>query len=527
MSRTTLRTRGPRPRRAGRSRWLRALAGVGALAALAAAPAPATAQEEPAIETVTLPSEGSPLVAVQLMLDVGSIHDPKGKEGLAALTALMVGDAGTGERSYAELVDALYPMAASISASTDREVTLLAGTVHRDTLAEYTDLLVEAVTSPGFRAADFERTRGQLEAYLTSTLRSANDELLGLEAIQDAVYRDHPYAHPPAGTVAGLAAITLDDVKKFYRENYTMANLMLGVAGGFPAGYPEALAGRLAALPAGEAGRVPLPEPPAPEGRRFTLIEKDAGAVGIHFGYPLPINRSDPAYYPLMIANSFLGEHRTFHGRLMQQLRGDRGLNYGDYSYIEHWYGPPFTSNPSPGVPRRQQYFSVWIRPVRPETAHFALRAALHEVDRLRERGMTQEELDLTRDFLVSYSKLWAQTLADRLGFHMDSRFYGMPYYIEEIERRLGEVTVEDVRRAVREHLSTERYEAVVVTDDAAALAEALRADAPSPMTYDSEVPAEVLEADETIERRPVRPTAIDVVPVERVFEKVPVLGGG
>jgi len=503
------------------------LATLAATAAAAVATAPSVqAQEDPAIETVILPSESSPLVVVQLMLDVGSIHDPEGKEGLAALTALMVGDAGTSERSYAELIDALYPMAASISPGTDREVTVLAGRIHRDTLADYTDLLVEAVTSPGFRESDFERNRSRLEAYLTSTLRSANDELLGLEAIQGAIFRGHPYAHPPAGTVEGLAAITLDDVKKFYRENYTSANLLLGVAGGFPAGYPEALAGRLAALPAGEEGRLPLPAPPAPDGRRYTLIEKDAGAVGIHFGYPLPVNRSDPAYYPLMVANSYLGEHRTFHGRLMQQLRGERGLNYGDYSYVEHWYNPPFTSNPTPGVPRRQQYFSVWIRPVRPETTHFALRAALHEVDRLRERGMTQEELDLARDFLVSYSKLWAQTLTDRLGFHLDSRFYGMPYYIDEIERRLAEVTVEDVRAAVREHLSTERYEAVLVTDDAAALAEALRGGEPSPMSYESEVPAEVLAADEVIERRPVEPTAVEIVPVGEVFEDTPVLGG-
>lgn len=502
------------------------VAGIGMIAALALPAATVTAEEGHAIETVTLPSEGSPLVAIRLMLEVGSIHDPKGKEGLAALTALMVGDAGTSGRTYAELVDALYPMAASISASTDREVTVLSGTVHRDTLAEYTDLLVEAVTSPGFGESDFQRNRGRLEAYLTSTLRSANDELLGLEAIQDAIFRGHPYGHPPEGTVQGLAAITLDDVRKFYRESYTQANLQIGVAGGFPPGYPAALAGRLGALPAGAEGRAALPEPPAPPGRRFTLIEKDAGSVGIHFGYPLSINRADPDFYPLMIANSFLGEHRTFHGRLMQQLRGERGLNYGDYSYIEHWDVPPYTSSPGPGVPRRQQYFSVWIRPVRPETAHFALRAALHEVDRLRERGLTQDELDLTRDFLVNYSKLWAQTLSDRLGFHMDSRFYGMPYYIEEIERRLPAVTVEDVQRVVREHLPTERYEAVLVTDDAAALAEALRGDDASPMTYGSQVSDEVLSADETIERRPVRPTGIDTVAVDQVFETSSVLGG-
>jgi zinc protease len=514
-----------RPRITSRRFATVAVAAAVAFGGAAAAQEPA-AEEAPKIDTVTLPSPGSPLVAVRLMLDVGSIHDPAGKEGLAALTALMVGQAGTAERSYAQLVDALYPMAASIDVATDREVTVLSGEVHRDTLADFTALLTEAVARPGFAQADFARNKEQLHAYLTSTLRSANDELLGLEALQDVIFAGHPYGHPTAGTVQGLAAITLDDVKQFYRRHYTRGNLMLGVAGGYPEGYVASLTGRLAALPAGEAGRMPLPAPPKVEGRRYTLIDKDAGAVGIHFGYPLPVTRADDEYYPLMVANSYLGEHRTFHGRLMQQLRGLRGLNYGDYSYVEHWLAPPFTSNPTPNVPRRQQYFSVWIRPVRPETAHFALRNALHEVDRLADDGMTEEAFELTRDFLVNYSKLWAQSLSDRLGFHMDSRFYGMPYYIDEIERQLAGLTVAEVNAAAKKHLRTDAYRAVLVTDDAAAVEAYLEAGEPSPITYNAEVPEEVTEADVTIQKLPVEPTAIEIVPVATVFETGKALGG-
>jgi zinc protease len=501
-----------------------------ALALAAALPAAGLAAQEageepPTVETVTLPSPGSPLVAVRALFDVGSIHDPAGKEGLAALTALMVGGAGTAERSYADLADALYPMAAGIDVSSDREVTVLAGEVHRDRLAEYTALFTEALLSPGFAASDFERNKDELRAYLTTTLRSASDELLGLEAIQGVLFAGHPYGHPPAGTVAGLDAITLDDVKAFYRQHYTRSNLMLGVAGGYPEGYVAQLTARLAALPAGKQGREELPAPPKVEGRRFTLIDKDTASVGIHFGHPLALTRADADYYPLMVANSFLGEHRTFHGRLMQQLRGERGLNYGDYSYIEHWHNPPGTSNPSPNVPRRQQAFTVWVRPVRPETAHFALRAALSEVRRLHDRGLTAAEFELTRDFLVNYSKLWAQTLSDRLGFHMDSRWYGMPYYIDEIEGRLSAMKVEEVNAAIRKYLPADAWQAVFVTDDATAVKAWLEAGEPSPITYNTAVPAAVTAADEGIQALEVDPTAITVVPVAQVFETGKALG--
>jgi zinc protease len=476
----------------------------------------ATAQS--GIKVVALPGE-SPLVAIRLMFDAGSIHDPKGKEGLAALTAAMVSQAGTQKRSFTQLTEELYPMAASIDSNTDREVTVFEGEVHRDKLADFTALLKEVLLQPAFGEQDFQRNKDQLTSYLTNTLLS-NDEMLGLEAIQTRLFQNHPYAHTSAGTVEGLKSITLDDVKRFYQEHYTQANLMLGVAGGYPKGYVEALQKDLAALPKGTAGRMNLPPQPKVQGRNFTLLQKETASVGINFGFPLPITRADADYFPLMVANSYLGEHRTFHGRLMQQLRGARGLNYGDYSYIEYYEAPPFTSNPTPNVPRRQQYFSVWIRPVVPTDAQFALRAGLYEVQRLRDRGLTKEEFELTRDFLVNYSKLWAQSLSDRLGFHMDSEFYGTPYFIDEIDKRLKSMTVEQVNAAVKKYINTDNYEAVVVTDNADQLKETLQKDAPSPKTYGSPVPPDTAEADKTVQSLAVKPTSIQVVPAADLYKK-------
>jgi zinc protease len=496
-----------------------ALALAGALAAPALSQPPAKdTKAAPAIELVTLPSE-TPLVAIRLLFDVGSIHDPAGKEGLAALTGLMVSQAGTQKRSYSELLEAFYPMAAGLASNVDREVTLFTGTVHRETLADYSKLLQEVLLQPAFAQADFERNRELLLSYLTDSLRS-NDELLGLEMIQSEIFEGHPYGHPAEGTVAGLQSITLDDVKTFYRENYTQANLMLGVAGGYPEGFPAELTRGFAAFPAGQKGRKELPPLPKIEGRNFTFVEKETGAVGITLGHALPINRSHPDYYPLMVANSYLGEHRTMYGRLMNQLRVIRGLNYGDYSYVEFWYNPPGTDHPTANVPRRQQYFSIWIRPVSPGDAQFALRAGLYELRRLHEKGMTKEELETFRNLLLNYSKLWAQSPSDRLGYAMDSKFYGMPPYIEEIEKRLQKVTLEEVNAAIRKYLDPDDWDVVVVTANARQLEETLRKDGPSPKTYASPVPEQVQTEDKTIQALPVKPTAVEIVPIEQVYQK-------
>jgi zinc protease len=491
------------------------------LVVLVAACAPSGEEVVSKIETVTLPSPDSPLIPIRLMFKVGSIHDPAGKEGLAALTGMMVGEAGTQEHTYSELIDLLYPMASTIDVDTDREVTVISGVAHRETLDDYTALLTEAVLQPAFTESDFSRNKEQLMSFLTTTLRATNDELLGLEALQQVIFDGHPYQHSPAGTVEGLENITLDDVKAFYQQHYTQANLMLGVAGGYSDTYLTGLTDALSALPEGQAtAPTPLPTPATVEGRQFTLIDKETDSVGIHFGYHLPIDRADADYYPLMVANSYLGEHRTFHGRLMQQLRGKRGLNYGDYSYIEYWYVPPFTSNPTPNYPRRDQYFSVWVRPVVPNTAHFALRDAIFEVDRLIERGLTQEEFELTRDFVTNYSKLWARTLANRLAFLMDSEFYGMPYYIDEIDSRLASMTVDDVNAAIRKYLQTENFHGVLVTNNAAEVQAYLEADEPSPMQYNTDPEPQVIEDDKTIEALAVGPAGFRIVPIDEMFQR-------
>ena len=240
----------------------------------------------------------------------------------------------------------------------------------------------------------------------------------------------------------------------------------------------------------------------------------------MNVGFALPINRTHPDFYPLLVANSYLGEHRTFYGRLMQQLRGKRGLNYGDYSYIEYWASPPFTDNPAPGVPRRQQYFSFWIRPVVPSDAQFALRAALNEMQLLHDKGMSPADFELTRTYLLNRKGSWVQTLPDRLGYMMDSRYYGMPYYVDEVDKRLKSLTVEEVNRVAKKYLNPDSFKAVVVTGDAQRLKDILQKDEPSPKTYVSEVDKDVLEMDKTIQSLKVKPTAIDIVPIQQVFEK-------
>lgn len=469
--------------------------------------------------TTFLPFESTPLVAVRFVFQVGSQDDPRGKEGLAALTAAMVAEGGTKELSYDQVLERFYPMAAGLSGSCRREVTVFAGEVHRDNFAAFSPLVISMLTTPRFAADDFERLRNEAVDYLTKTLRGGNDEELGKWALQTSLYRDHPYGHVDRGTVAGLKAITLDDVKAFHKKYYARNALHLGVAGGVDQAIVFQLRRDLAPLTDEAPAPPQLPRPGTPEGLEVTIIEKPTDATAISLGYPLDVTRRDDDFYALAVANSYLGEHRTFNGKLMQDLRGKRGLNYGDYSYIEDFLQEGMSAFPVPNNPRRQQDFTIWIRPVPHDKAAFALRAALWEYDRLVKDGISPADFEATRSFLLNYSKLWVQTLPRRLGYAMDGRFYGRSDLVSELAAHLPKLTVERVNAAVRRHLGTRGFKVAVVTRDAQGLRDTLTSGKPTPLTYDTQgTPDDVIAEDKVIAAYPLADVSVKVVPVAAMF---------
>lgn len=480
--------------------------------------------DEPTAAGMTvLPSESGPLVALRVIVRAGSQDDPKGREGLAALTAAMVAEGGTKELTYEQVLRRFYPMAATLSGECYKEVSVFSGVVHRDNLAAYEALVAEMIAAPRFDPTDFERLKTEALDYLTSTLRGGNDEELSKATLQAALYPDgHPYGHVEQGTVTALKAITLDDVKAFHRAHYARSNLVLGVAGGADRAFAAKLAADLSRLPADGAEPPELPAPPLPRGLEVTIVAKpSADSTALALGFPIDVTRRDDDFYALAVANSYLGEHRTFNGRLMQDLRAKRGLNYGDYSYIEIFIQEGASTFPVPNNPRRQQAFSIWLRPVPHDKVAFALRGALWELDRLVRDGLSPEDFEATRSFLLNYSKLWVQTLPRRLGYAMEGSFYDRQSLVQELQDRLPKLTVEQVNAAVRKHLNAPGLRVAIVTRDAQALADLLKSGKPTPITYDTEgTPEEVLAEDKVIAAFPLGEVRVSIVPVEAMFEK-------
>ena len=473
------------------------------------------------LTSVFLPSNDIPLVAARFIFRVGSQDDPPGKEGLAALTAALLTEGGTAQLSYEQVLDRLYPMAAALAGHCRKEVTVFSGEVHRDNAARFFPLVTSMLATPRFAPEDFERLKNEAIDFISKSLRGGNDEELGKWALQVALYQGHPYGHVDKGTVDGLKSITREDVIKFHREHYTRDALIVGVAGMVDSSLRGDLRAYLGGLPSAPFKIRALSKPERPKGLDVTIIKKPAASTALALGFPIDVTRRDDDFYALAVANSYLGEHRTFNGKLMQDLRAKRGLNYGDYAYVEDFIQEGTSSFPVPNNPRRQQYFSIWLRPVPNDKAVFAFRGALWELDRLIKDGMSPEDFEATRSFLLNYSKLWVQTLSRRLGYQLDGSFYDRQDLVTELARRLPKLTVNDINAAVRRRLSGSGIKVVIVAPDADGLAKALTSGAPTPITYDTKgTPEDVLKEDETIASFPLKDVSVKVVPVGEMFQK-------
>ncbi|MEW5900174.1 MAG: pitrilysin family protein, partial [Acidobacteriota bacterium] len=451
-----------------------------------------------------LPLEGNPLVHLKILVKVGSANDPAGKEGLAYLTFNLLANGGTKTRTFKEITDAFYPLAAAVSVRVDKEMTAFAGTIHRDNLEKYYAIFKEMVLEPGFREDDFTRLKTNQLNFLEKTLINNMDEQFGKEILSLMLYEGHPYEHLAAGTVETVTGIILDDVKAFYKEQMAQGNVTIGLAGGFPADFPSRVAADFAALPKGFTPKLSLPPPRSPQGIRVVIAEKQTPATAISVGFPVALNRSSDDFFALWIAGSHFGEHRQHVSLLFQKIREERGQNYGDYAYIEHFIQGR-DKFPATNYCRQQQYFSIWIRPLANSNRHFVLRQALRELRRLVEEGTSEERFELVRTYLLNYTKLYAQTLDERLGWQIDSRYYGYKDFLAEVQLRLPKLTSEDVNRAIKKYLNFENLHLAIITQDGESLKKALVENTPSPIAYaNPNMPKEVLEEDQVIQAYPL-----------------------
>src|ERR1700691_3311163 len=285
----------------GATKHTRIFASVIAIAALVFAATPSHALD---IKKLTLSNGATllvseehhlPMMTMMIEFDAGTRRDPKGKEGLAELTARCLSQ-GTKDLTAPEFDQKVDFMGSSVGVSAGRDYSTAGMTTLKKYQGETLGLLAGILTDPGLRDDDIERKRAEQVAEIKAAAEQPGYNA-DVEFTKD-VFGDSPYGHPGAGYSDSVAKISDDDVRRFYHDYYKLGSAIIAVAGDV---NPDEVKASLEKALAGLAGAVaPQPEPPpiaVPPGLHVKLIDRNVMQANIMMG-STGADGSNPVFSP-------------------------------------------------------------------------------------------------------------------------------------------------------------------------------------------------------------------------------------
>ncbi|MGZ3703921.1 MAG: M16 family metallopeptidase, partial [Bdellovibrionota bacterium] len=299
--------------------------------------------------------------SVQLVFRTGSMADPKGKEGLAdlAFRALL---RGTKAHSKEEFFATLERLGASIDVDVGAGRTIIS----LNTLSENFDaalaLMAEAVLQPSLKDSEVAAVKEEATAGLNQEL--SNNRRILKRVFRQALFHGTTLAFPPEGTLNGMAAISVDDVRSFLAQQLNSGDAIVAVSTNRPeADVKASVEKAFAALPNGNATDLPMPQPEKLSGRTLYIVDRPGSttteiAIG-HFG--ITANNKDRDILETGLYS--FGEDMS--SILFQELREKKGWTYGTAGGFDLFERPR----------RYVGGFMVWAFPQAEHTEELVLRA--------------------------------------------------------------------------------------------------------------------------------------------------------
>ena len=401
-------------------------------------------------------SRALPIVNIKVMVQSGSLWEQEGRAGLANLTALLL-TRGTATRTAAQIDESVDFIGASLSSSAGRDLSELDLTVLKKDLPKGLELLADALLHPAFEQGEITRKVQELKAALRKRQEDPGD--VAQEVFDDLVFGSHPYGRLLEGREATLTAITRDEIVGFYRDHYTPERIFVTVVGDVDR---SEITGQIRALlgswPQGKATVKRATEPTPLQGKIVVKkVDRSVTQANIILGHQ-GIRRDNPDFYALTVMNYILGGG-GFSSRLVERIREQKGWAYDVSSQF------------SPGLERGS--FQVVLQ-TKNETAGPAIQEVVRELQKIREQGVTDQELADAKAYLTGSFPLRLDTNAKLAGLISSVEYYKLGLdYADRYRTLIDGISKEDILRVARTYLKPDGYVLVVVADQAkAALSE-------------------------------------------------------
>ena len=403
-----------------------------------------------------------PLVSLSLVFRGGTYLDPAGKEGLSELAGYLLSRSGTKARTPEQMEERLAFLAAQLGSTWGEERGPMGGapsggsdrgTVTLNLLSKDLDeglaILREVLTEPRFADERVTLRKSQL----LSEMKQRNDDSAAIEARERGflAFGDGFWANRYP-TKASLESITRDDLVAFLRRTIHPRNLLVAVSGDFDrASILKKLEALFASWPSSGEASPPVPKPDHRMAPGTFLVDKDVNQGRVSMLLP-GLSREDPDFYAAQVMNDVLGGG-GFTSRITNRVRSDEGLAYSAGSALVGgvWY---------PGIWRAA--FQSKVR-----TAAYASEIVLQEMQKVRDDGVTRDELKTAKASLVDTFPRRFATKAQVVAALLDEEFTGRyrrnPAYYGNYRTNIEKVTADDVKRVAGRLITPDRVTVLVV----------------------------------------------------------------
>ena len=402
------------------------------------------------LQVLYLPRPGLPIVSATLVVRSGTEVNPPDRPGLADFTAAMLTQ-GTTSRSAPQIADEAAQLGTTVSATSSIDISQITTGALTQNFPGALALLADVVLQPAFPQEDLERRRTSRAAALAE--QRADPSTVARTVSYAALYGEkHPYSHLELGTDAAIGATTREDLERFWKRHYVANNSALIVAGDVTASALRPLVERL--FGGWAAGHPAIPPAPVPQPTSARVVIVDTGRAQQSQVRISTIGaaRATRDYPRIQVLNLITGG--LFSSRINLNLREEHGYTYGAFSnfVLRRMPGPFFVSSG-----------------IRTDVTAPAVTEILKELRKLRDTGVTEDELTMGRDALARSLPSYFETSDRAVSAVSDIYLYDLsPRYYSDLPASLATVNSESVLGAARKYFVPARMITVVVGDRAA-----------------------------------------------------------
>lgn len=390
-------------------------------------------------------NHSSPTVALQLVFPAGSMFDPAGKSGTAALLANMLRES-THNYSAEAFSDALDRLGASIQVQSGKEKIRISVHALSEHLAPTMSLLEEMLFHPAFKEDEFDRNL--LEQKELLHFQDSQTDVLANRGFYKAIYgHHHPLGRPASGTLTQMDNIAIDDVKHHYLRYIIPNHAICALSGDVQTQDLEQLLGFLQKWSPGEPIALSTPKALFPGKGKVVLVHKEGAAQSeFRIGYPALAYDAHGTFFKANIMNFSLG--MAFNSRININLREDKGYTYGARSYFSGGkYQGPYIAAAAVGK----------------DTTADAVRECIKELDQYRNEGITEAELAFTKQSLLNIEAIKYDSNVKKTGFLLKMAEFGLDKnFVERQKEILANIAVAEVNQLAKDWLPVEEMVTVI-----------------------------------------------------------------